>query len=98
MDFNLNEKGEVIETFTFGDYMRALGHPGYKKKKKNKDEPKKPPVKGMLIIDIPEDCWHCPCCDNEMCYCTVIEGCPDGSNSGRLKNCPIRPLPDGIDI
>ena len=90
-EFELDEDGNVIDKTTFADVMRALGKSPYKKK----TEPKEAfiPKKGVLFIDILEDgCWDCPCCDNEMAYCTVISGRPSCEYKERLPECPIKEI------
>ena len=87
-EFELDKDGNVKETFV--DIMRALGKNTYKKK----TEVKEPfiPKKGVLFVDILKDgCYDCPCCDNEMCYCTVLPERPD-CFSDRLPECPLKEI------
>lgn len=96
MTYDLDENGNVKETF--GDMMRALGNKSYKPGVVKIKEPKEPkesfvPKKGVLFVDILEEgCYDCPCCDNEQCYCTVLEGGPSCEYRERLENCPIKEI------
>lgn len=49
-------------------------------------------AKGLLVIDMPERCWDCPCCDNEQCYCTILENYPSCDEPGRLENCTLKEI------
>ena len=58
--------------------------------------------KAVLVIDTPNNCSECPCCDGIECG-NKYKGYVDGHlewNSGRPSWCPLRPLPIkyGADI
>ena len=49
-------------------------------------------MKAMLVIDMPNDCYDCPCYyeDRDMCEAFNKKAKAD---SGRPSWCPIKPLP-----
>ena len=58
-------------------------------------------MKAILIFDeMPACCYDCPCCDNEMSYCTAIYGQPSCDNGYyfRLDNCPLKLVPDKVNL
>ena len=54
-------------------------------------------MKAILIIDMPENCYECSCCDGIGCdgiECkNQYKGYVDGWNSGRPSWCPLKPMP-----
>lgn len=58
--------------------------------------------KAILVIDMPESCSSCPI--NFWNRCNVLEaqkklsGWIENPSRERLKNCPLRPLPEKYDI
>lgn len=50
-------------------------------------------MKAILVIDMPKDCWDCPCNWGDV-MCNMEKGVEhDLPDKGRLENCPLRPLP-----
>lgn len=89
-EFELDENGNVIDKFTFGELMTAMSATHYKKSKPKEIKEPFIPKKGVLFIDILEmGCYGCPCCDNEMTYCTVLPGGPACEYKEFLPDCPI---------
>ena len=51
-------------------------------------------MKAMLIIDMPNSCFECPCKEDEMDYChatTDRKGCPWNYIP---EWCPLKPMPE----
>ena len=43
----------------------------------------------QIDIDMPKECWKCPCANTDQGYCQITyEDMPIGLNS-RLDNCPL---------
>ena len=93
-EYELDRDGNVIDRSTFKDVMAAIGKQPYKKPEpmQYQQDPcyKK---KGVLFVDIVNDnCYNCPCCDNEQAYCTALENSPECVYKERLPECPIKEI------
>lgn len=47
-------------------------------------------TKGIIVVDIPKDCWSCDYVDSQWCALTS-KNVPNGNAQ---KHCPIKELPE----
>lgn len=88
MEFKINDNGEIVDTAAnFFEAMNRCIQSNSKKPEKKIEE--QPLGKAMLIIDMPRNCWDCPCCDGEYGMCMAIAGLEAVANTGRLNKCPL---------
>ena len=59
--------------------------------------------KAILVIDMPNKCWDCPCCEIweaipsiEECTCNLRNIIVDKYN--KPDWCPLKPVPEKIDV
>ena len=60
----------------------------------------------LVLMDMPENCLHCPMGNyvdiddfvNEETVCGVLEECFENGSKTRDPRCPLRPLPEKCDI
>lgn len=53
-------------------------------------------MKAVLVIDMPRNCWGCPCNEVDsdgMSWCNALAKNTIHSNVERQSWCPLRPLP-----
>ena len=51
-------------------------------------------AKGIIVVDIPKDCWSCDYIDSQWCALTN-KNVPNGNAQ---KHCPIKPMPEKYSI
>lgn len=47
-------------------------------------------MKAILVIDMPNDCYDCPCYDHEGGICQAVSNW----KTDRENGCPLRPIPN----
>ena len=50
-------------------------------------------AKGIIVVDIPKDCWSCDYVDSQWCALTS-KNVPNGNAQ---KHCPIKPMPEKFE-
>ena len=55
-------------------------------------------AKGIIVLDIPETCWDCICCETNPFeeYCLVVQRATQSIDS-TPDWCPIKPMPERIE-
>ena len=48
-------------------------------------------MKAILLIDMPEHCFECPCCDKEYGCCDITDSW-ECTADNRAEDCPLIPL------
>ena len=54
-------------------------------------------MKAILVIDIPKDCYDCPCYYEDLGKCEAINKTVKADYDVRPSWCPLRPLPERKD-
>ena len=54
-------------------------------------------MKAILVIDMPEECYGCPCSSEGGWNICNITG-DDIAEDGRMYNCPLKPMPEKKEV